>query len=171
MYKISDLPLLDPRQSETGCCPRFLPEAWDGKFFRLDSILFAKAPARSLLYIPLNIGSVMARAQQKIAAAGAEFKDRYLILSQDETPFRCQHYFWVSKEVPGLEMVSVTGVLFSKVYEGSYDQIPKWIKDLKASVNAQGLQMKDVFSFYTTCPKCAKTYGKNYVVLFARLKD
>ena len=28
-----------------------------------------------------------------------------------------------------------------------------------------------VWFFYTTCPKCAKAYGKNYVVGLVQLKD
>jgi len=31
------------------------------------------------------------------------------------------------------------------------------------------LAMEKLFFFYTTCPKCAKAYGKNYVVLLAKV--
>lgn len=27
----------------------------------------------------------------------------------------------------------------------------------------------DIYAFYTTCPRCAKVYGHNYVVLLARV--
>ncbi len=27
----------------------------------------------------------------------------------------------------------------------------------------------ELYFFYTTCPKCAKAYGKHYVVLFAQV--
>jgi hypothetical protein len=30
-------------------------------------------------------------------------------------------------------------------------------------------QLKKLYFFYTTCPKCAKYYGKNYVVLLAQV--
>ena len=28
-----------------------------------------------------------------------------------------------------------------------------------------------IFYYYPTCPKCAKKYGKNYVVIFAKISD
>jgi hypothetical protein len=30
-------------------------------------------------------------------------------------------------------------------------------------------KIKKMYFSYTTCPKCAKAYGKNYVVLFAQI--
>jgi hypothetical protein len=29
--------------------------------------------------------------------------------------------------------------------------------------------MEKMYFFYTTCPKCAKVYGKNYTVLLAKI--
>jgi hypothetical protein len=29
--------------------------------------------------------------------------------------------------------------------------------------------MEKLYFFYTTCPKCAQVYGKNYVVLLAKI--
>ena len=36
-------------------------------------------------------------------------------------------------------------------------------------VKAKRRELKKMYFFYTTCPKCAKVYGKNYVVLFAKV--
>ena len=36
-------------------------------------------------------------------------------------------------------------------------------------VKSKDKRINKLFYFYTTCPKCAKTYGKNYVVLFAQV--
>jgi hypothetical protein len=36
-------------------------------------------------------------------------------------------------------------------------------------VRAQGKTIQKLFMFYTTCPKCARHYGKNYVVILARV--
>jgi hypothetical protein len=38
---------------------------------------------------------------------------------------------------------------------------------MKAYVESEGKEFKDLYFFYTTCPNCAKVYGKNYVVLLA----
>ena len=162
-------PKTDPSTSETGCCPRFQPEMWDGKTFQMDDVLFARASARSLMYVPLNMDRVMTRSMQKIQSAEAAISDDYLILSQDKSPWRCDHYFRVSREVPGMDMVRMTGTFLARVYEGPFSQMGSWMKDFTAWVQEQGHAGKAVFTFYTTCPKCAKTYGKNYVVLLARL--
>ncbi len=45
----------------------------------------------------------------------------------------------------------------------------KWIDDMKVFVNAKGMSMKKMYFFYTICPKCAKKYGKNYVVILAQI--
>jgi hypothetical protein len=34
----------------------------------------------------------------------------------------------------------------------------------------RGRTLETLYFFYTTCPKCAKHYGKNYVVGIAKLK-
>jgi hypothetical protein len=36
-------------------------------------------------------------------------------------------------------------------------------------VRERGKTLKKLYFFYTTCPKCAKYYGKNYVVLLAQI--
>jgi hypothetical protein len=36
-------------------------------------------------------------------------------------------------------------------------------------VREQRKELKKLYFFYTTCPKCAKYYGKNYVVLLAQI--
>ena len=36
-------------------------------------------------------------------------------------------------------------------------------------VEDRGQEPKNIYFFYTTCPKCAKAYGKNYVVGVAQL--
>ncbi len=40
---------------------------------------------------------------------------------------------------------------------------------MNAYAVAQGKTMSKMYFFYTTCPKCAKKYGKNYVVILAQL--
>jgi hypothetical protein len=34
-------------------------------------------------------------------------------------------------------------------------------------VQSKGKEPKKLYFFYTTCPRCAKVYGKNYTVLLA----
>ncbi len=43
-------------------------------------------------------------------------------------------------------------------------------KEMEAYVNRKGRQVKKTYFFYTTCPKCAKAYGKNYVVAVSEVQ-
>ncbi len=45
----------------------------------------------------------------------------------------------------------------------------KWIKEMEEYVKSKGKETKMQYFYYTTCPKCAKKYGKNYVVLLTQI--
>jgi hypothetical protein len=68
-----------------------------------------------------------------------------------------------------MDMVELPGNYITKVFEGPYKDEPKWMKAFSAYASEQGYTLDDVYAFYTTCPKCAKHYGKNYVVLFGKI--
>lgn len=165
----TNLPAMDLSDSPTGCCPRFNPTPWEQGKFHFRGLKFISAPTRSLFYIPLNMSTVMTRLQKAVDKAGARPLDRYLILSRDESPWKARHYYLVDKDVEGFPSETLEGDWRSEVYEGPYSQMGLWFKDLDQKIKAQGLEAKDFLAFYTTCPKCAKAYGKNYVVLFARV--
>jgi hypothetical protein len=71
------------------------------------------------------------------------------------------------KEIENAKNVSLSGTFFCKVYEGPYQDTGKWCKDFEALAADRGLKPKKWFMWYTTCPKCAKKYGKNYVAILA----
>ena len=43
------------------------------------------------------------------------------------------------------------------------------IKVMNDFIKSKGKEAKKLYFFYTTCPKCAKVYGKNYTVLLAQV--
>jgi len=43
------------------------------------------------------------------------------------------------------------------------------MKDFKVSAKAKGITLKKTYMCYTTCPKCAKKYVKNYVVVIGQI--
>ncbi len=154
--------------SETGCCKRFDPAPWDGKEISFKDKLFMRERAVSFLHIPLNFGSVMARSAERIADAGA-LPETPVMLCDESSPWGSDIYIATSKEVPGARMERVSGTYLSKVFEGPYKDIGKWVKEMEAHVAGKGRKAKKLFFFYTTCPSCAKFYGKNYVVLLAQV--
>ena len=154
--------------SENECCPKFDPAPWQERWLALDGKKFAKDRVRSFLRIPLNFGAVMVRNMAAIQKAGAEAKDM-IVLSDENSIWGADVYLEVAKDVPGLQMASIPGTFFAQAYEGSYRDIPKWIADIKRRVANKGKTLKKLYFYYTTCPKCAQKYGKNYVVLFAQV--
>ena len=163
------LPKMNMDKSETGCCPRFDPAPWDGQEFEFRERTFVRATTVNFMHIPLNIGSVFTRTWAKIEKAGAAPADHYLVLSTDPSPWRGEHFFAVAKDVPGAELVKLSGRYLTKVFEGPYREAGKWAQAMQTYAESQSRPMQKLYFFYTTCPQCAKHYGKNYVVGFAEV--
>ena len=104
------------------------------------------------------------------AIESAEAKaDVQLMLSDEKSPWGSDIYIDVAKEVPDAKMTTLSGTFFTRVFEGPYKNAPKWGKEMKEYMNSKGKTIKKLYYSYTTCPVCAKAYGKNYVVLFAQI--
>ncbi|MGI5826305.1 MAG: hydrolase [Patescibacteria group bacterium] len=105
---------------------------------------------------------------KKIQEAKAEVETKdFLMLAYDPSPWKSEIYMTVAKEVPGTKNVKLSGTFLSKVFDGPYNAVPKFIKEMDKFVETQGKKVKKYYFYYTYCPKCAKKYGHNYVVAFA----
>lgn len=78
-------------------------------------------------------------------------------------------YLAVDKEIQGAENTSLGGRFLSKVYEGPFKDTGKWSEDFKQYAKKEGFEIRKWYMWYTTCPKCAKKYGKNYVVIISEV--
>ncbi len=154
--------------SETGCCKRFDPLPWDGKTITFKDKLFLRERSVSFLHIPLNFGAVMKRSMESIEKAGA-LADEPLLMSDESSPWGSDILIAVSKEVPGARMERVSGTFLAKVFEGQYNQIGGWVREMREFAETRKKRIERLYFFYTTCPSCAKAYGKNYVVLMAKV--
>lgn len=163
------LPKMDMASASTGCCPEFNPVGWDGLRLHFENKPFVRATTRSLMHVPLNMDSVFTRVQRHIEDAGAQDPERYLVLSRDVSASEAEHFFATTRYVPGEEMTNLTGDFITRVFEGPYRKAKDWSHDMEIAAEADGHTAKRVFMFYTTCPKCARTYGKNYVVGVAEI--
>jgi hypothetical protein len=150
------------------CCPRFQPEPWEGVEVTWENKRLVKDRVRSFFHVPLNFASVMKRNLALIEAADAK-AEQMMVLSDENSLWGADVYIDVSKEVPGAQMASLSGTFLSKVFEGPYKDAYRWMKEMVEYVKSQGKELKKIFCYYTTCPKCAKKYGKNYVVLLAQV--
>ncbi len=150
------------------CCPRFDPAPWDEKEICWQGKRFVKDRVRCFVHIPLNFGAVMRRNMARIQAANAA-SDQNVILSDDNSLWGADVYIEVSKDVPGANMAAISGTFLSKVFEGPYRNIRAWIRTMREFVRREGKDMRKLYILYTTCPKCAREYGKNYVALLAEV--
>ncbi|PIP23696.1 MAG: hypothetical protein COX90_00035 [Candidatus Nealsonbacteria bacterium CG_4_10_14_0_2_um_filter_38_17] len=155
-------------QSETGCCKRFNPEPWQEKEITFQDKLFLKDHVLSAFHIPLNFGQVMVKNMEKIKKANA-LAGEPLMLFDEKSLWGSDIYIAISKDVPGAEMEKISGVFLSKVFESPFNNIGKWMKEMQDFVKSRGKELKKVYFFYTTCPRCAKFYGKNYTVILAEV--
>jgi hypothetical protein len=79
-------------------------------------------------------------------------------------------YLAVDKEVANAENITLNGNFYSRVYEGPFQDTGKWCKDFEEKAKAKGFTIKKWYMWYTTCPKCAKKFGKNYVVVVGQVE-
>lgn len=163
---------LKPAESavtSTGCCPRFDPEPFQEKELTFQDELFVKEHVRSLFHVPLDMGRRATAANALIEAAGAQ-PAVPLMLSDEISAWGSDLYVRATKDVPGATMAKLPGTYLTKVFEGPYRDAPKWVEQMTAFVAQRGEQLEKIYFGYTTCPACAKAYGANYVVLFAKLR-
>ena len=150
------------------CCPKFDPELWDRKIFQWENKRFIKDKVCTLFFMPLNFGSVMKRLNAKVEKSGATMPD-WLCLSDHTSMWNMDLYLAVDKEVQNAENTSLSGRYYCRVYEGPFGDTKKWCTDFEKEIKEMGFELKKMYMWYTTCPKCAKKYGKNYVVIIGNI--
>ncbi len=158
--------------SDAECCPKFDPEPWQEKELTWKDKLFIKETVPQFMHIPLpgTFGKAVGRMWKKIedAQAKPEMND-FIMLATESSPWKGEIYITTTREVQNAENVKFTGTYLTKVFDGPYDDVPKWIKEMTPYVGSKGKSVKKWYFYYTTCPKCAKKYGHNYVVAFAEV--
>ena len=154
------------------CCPEFNPVPWDEKIHIWDNKRFVRDTTRQFLHIPLpgTISGMIKRQMKMIEESEASpHTEDFIWLSYDPSPWKSEHFFHVIKEVNGADNVFISGTFMTKVFDGPYRSVPSWIKEMNIYVETNGYKALKYYVYYTTCPRCAKKYGHNYVVLFAMI--
>lgn len=152
----------------TGCCEPFDPKPWDEKEVVWKDKLFVKDHVTSFLHIPLNMGGKIVKNMGLIEKANAKAAHQ-LMLTDEKSIWGADIYIDVAKAVAGAQMATLSGTFLTKVFEGPYQNVGKWAQIIAEYVKSKGKRIEKLYFSYTTCPKCAKAYGKNYVVLFAKV--
>ena len=159
-------------KTDTQCCPKFDPEPWQEKELIWKDKPFIRETVLQFMHIPLpgTFGKAVGRMWKKIedAQAKPDMND-FIMLATESSPWKGEIYITTTKEVPNAENVKFSGTYLTKVFDGPYNDVPKWIKEMTPYIAEKGKSVKKYYFYYTTCPKCAKKYGHNYVVTFAEV--
>lgn len=159
-------------KTEDVCCLPFDPALWDKKTTVWKEKKFIQGWIPQFLHIPLPVmfGHVITRLWKQATDAGAapDIKD-FLMLSFDPSPWKSELYLSVTKKVQGADNTTISGTFLTRVFDGPYNAVPQWIKEMDEYVAKQNKIVKKYYFYYTTCPKCAQKYGHNYVVVFAQI--
>lgn len=154
------------------CCPEFDVTPWENQTHLWTQKPFIKGSIPLFFHIPLPFAVTYIIKKlwncAELSGAAPELKD-FLMLSYDPSPWKGEYYLFVKKDVPNAKNIKLSGTFISKVFDGPYSSIPKFIKEMEKYVTAQGKIPKKYYFYYTTCPKCAKKYGHNYIVTFAEI--
>ena len=153
----------------TGCCEPFDPKPWEDKKIVWKDKMFVKDQVFCFLHIPLNFGAKVVKNMALIEKAGAK-SEYQLMLTDEKSMWGSEVYIDVAKRVPGAKMATISGTFLTKVFEGPYQNAGTWAKEMVEYVKSEGYELKKLYFSYTTCPKCAQAYGKNYVVLFGQIE-
>ncbi len=165
----SDLNMPDGASTDV-CCQVFEPERWDEKTHEWSEKLFLQDTVLQVLHIPVNMGVVVKRMFAKIekAQASPDAKD-FLMLAYDCSPWKSHLYMTVTKKVPDGIMTTLSGTYVSKVFDGPYHFVPKWIAATDEFLAGRNQTSLKYYFHYAYCPKCAKKYGHNYCTAFAQV--
>ncbi len=166
------VPMKLKRALDGPCCPRFDPAPWDGQTHDWKDKPFIVETIPQFLHMPFppmfsrKVKLLWLRAEA--ARATPETKD-FLLMSYDPSPWKSEMYMSVTKPVLGARNVTLSGTFFSRTFDGPYNAVPKWLKRMEAEITSQGRKAARYYVYFTTCPKCAKTYGHNWAVVLAHL--
>jgi len=160
-----NLPKTYTDRNETGCCAFPNINDWDEKEVNFDNRRFIRMYTRSFLFVPLNMSRIMKNIQRTAVDAKAEVPaDEVMILTRDISPWKAEQLYAVSKYVEGADNETLSGTYLTKVFEGPYKNAKNWYESMRTFVKSKDKNLDKIYFFYTTCPKCAKHYGKNYVI-------
>lgn len=154
--------------SETGCCAPFNPEPWDRKVITWKNRLFLHDHVISIFHVPLNFGQTVVRDMIVIRSNGA-LPNNPIMLSDENSPWGAEVYLEVTKPLPNERVVRLAGTYLTLAREGSFRNIRSWLYEMDTYAASEHKKIRKIYYYYPTCPKCAKLYGKQNIVLIAQV--
>lgn len=153
--------------NEKHCIP-LTSEEWNEKEFKWKNKPFFKAKYKEFMHMPLNYGKVLEQSKKKIEAAGGICGD--FTLSGEESTFSSSLLIPLEELGSGLVIESLSGIFLTKLFEGNYSEVGRWAKEMTNYVRGKEREVKKLWFWHATCPKCAKELKKIQTVIFAEVK-
>lgn len=154
------------------CCPAFSPDRWDGQEQHWDRKPFLRASMATCFHIPLPwlIGKKVRRLNETATAAKRlpDAQEEVLLLFHDPSAFRSEILLSLTEPMEDPAFTTLSGTFRSRVFDGSYNLVPKFIKTMEGELAATGRVAKGFYIHYAYCPKCAQKFGRNRMILFAQ---
>jgi len=166
------LEVLMPNVKE--CCALFDPKPWHESRHIWKDKLFLYDTIPQLFHIPLpgTLGGTIKRMWENATRNKIETDIKnFLLLAHDPSPWKSELYLSVAKECTGLEIVKISGCFITMVFDGPYSAVPVFIKEMDRYLSGIKEKAEKYFFYFTTCPKCARKFGHNYIVAFAKVVE
>ena len=157
-----------PALASTGCCTPFDPTTWDEDEITWNEKVFVMDRVHRFFHVPLDVRRKVQKGMRLIRESDAVTEEA-LILCDEGSAWGADLYIGTPQATAGSKTVLISGTFLTKVYEGAYRELPHWVADMRRYVASKGQFLKRIYSSYTTCSRCAKAYGRNYVILFAEV--
>ncbi len=157
---------------EPECCLPFDPKPWQKTTLQWNDKPFITKTIPQFLHMPLPgvyrraITSMWKRAEDLGIAPD---KKDFLLLAYDPSPWKSELYIAVTRKVTEPDVVPLSGTYVSMVFDGPYSGVPGYIKEMDGYLKSTHHASKRYMFYFTTCPKCAKKYGHNYIVAIAQV--
>lgn len=155
------------------CCPKFNPQKWDGQSFSWEEKLFIQETIPTFFHIPFPpmIGKkIMKMCELAKQSKASPPKDDWIVLFHDPSAFRSELFMNVMKPVKGAYNTTLSGDFETKVFDGPYHAVPKFMKAMDVALAKKALKASKYYVHYAYCPACAKMSGHNYMVIFGKIE-
>ncbi len=157
---------------EKECCPKFDPQPWEKVTHEWNDkpFIFDTIPQVFHMPLPWMMKKVITRMWNRAQSLGIapEIQD-FALFAYDPSPWKSELYLAVTKNVPEPDARKMSGTYMSRVFDGPYSAVPRYLREMNQYLSSAGKKAKKHYFYYTTCPKCAKKYGHNYVVALSEV--
>jgi hypothetical protein len=150
----------------------FDPEPWEKKTFEWKDKTFLFRTVPQFLHMPLPwvYGKAIRELDENAEYEGIKPPSKdFLLLASDPSPWKSELYYLVTESRPNRTTRTISGSFASRVFDGPYSGVPSYMKEMDKWLAESGRKAEKYYFYYTTCPKCAKKYGHNYIVVITQI--